>query len=134
MTAQSAPTVVLAPDDPSVPPECVSAAQAADGKSGVDTVILDMGALVNVTDAFVITSGRNTRQVRTIVDEVERQLAEHHGLRPLRVEGQSDASWVLMDYGDFVVHVFLEETRGYYDLEHLWSDAPRVPWLVGDPS
>ena len=133
MTTQSAPTV-LTQDDPSVPAECVVAARAAEAKSGADTVILAMGALIGVTDAFVITSGRNTRQVRTIVEEVERQLAENHGIRPLRVEGQADAYWVLMDYGDFVVHVFLEEARGYYDLEHLWSDAPRVRWLVGSAS
>jgi ribosome-associated protein len=121
-------------DDPTIPAICAAAARAADAKSGEDTVILAMGALIAVTDAFVITSGRNSRQVRTIVDEVERQLKENHDLRPIRIEGKSDAYWVLMDYGDFVVHVFLEDARRFYDLEHLWSDAPRVPWLVASVS
>jgi len=76
----------------------------------------------------VITSASNTRHVRTLVEEVEKALKERHGVAPLRVEGLSDASWVLMDYSDFIVHVFLQEMRDYYDLEHLWSGAPRVPW------
>jgi ribosome-associated protein len=122
------------PTIPSVPAVCAAAARAADAKSGEDTVILAMGELITVTDAFVITNGRNSRQVRTIVDEVERQLKENHDRRPIRVEGKSDAYWVLMDYGDFVVHVFLEDARRFYDLEHLWSDAPRVPWLVASLS
>jgi len=117
-------------DEPTVPTAAAAAARAADAKSGEDTVILAMGSLISVTDAFVITSGRNSRQVRTIVDEVERRVKEDHGVRPIRVEGRSDAYWVLMDYGDFVVHVFLDEARQFYDLEHLWSDAPRVPWLA----
>jgi ribosome-associated protein len=133
LSSASATTVVM-DDEPTIPAVCTSAARAADAKSGEDTVILAMGALITVTDAFVITSGRNSRQVRTIVDEVERQLKENHGLRPIRVEGKSDAYWVLMDYGDFVVHVFLEDARRFYDLEHLWSDAPRVPWLVASVS
>ncbi len=112
-------------DDTTVPPVCAVAARAAESKSGEDTVILAMGALISVTDAFVITSGRNSRQVRTIVDEVERQLKENHDLHPIRVEGRSDGYWVLMDYGDFVVHIFLDDARHFYDLEHLWSDAPR---------
>ena len=107
------------------------AARAADAKSGEDTVVLAMGELLGVTDAFVITSGRNTRQVRTIVDEVERQVKEVTGRGPVRVEGCDDARWVLMDYGDFLVHVFLDEAREYYDLEHLWTDAPRVAWSTG---
>lgn len=89
-----------------------------------------MGELLGVTEAFVITSGRNSRQVRTIVDEVEAQVKAASGRSPLQVEGLDDATWVLMDYGDFLVHVFLDELREYYDLEHLWSDAPRVTWAV----
>ena len=136
MSAANGTTVVMADDPtiPSIPAVCAVAARAADAKSGEDTVILAMGELITVTDAFVITSGRNSRQVRTIVDEVERQLKENHDRRPNRVEGKSDAYWVLMDYGDFVVHVFLEDARRFYDLEHLWSDAPRVPWLVASVS
>lgn len=104
------------------------AAQVAEAKQGDRTVILEMGGLLAVTDAFVVTSGRNTRQVKTIVEEIEAQLKRRAGVSPVRVEGLGDLQWVLMDYGDFVVHVFLEETRALYDLERLWGDAPRVPW------
>jgi ribosome-associated protein len=85
-----------------------------------------MGEFLGVTDAFVITHGRNSRQVRTLVDEVERRVKEVSGRSPYAVEGLRDLRWVLMDYGDFLVHIFDEETRPYYDLEHLWGDAPRV--------
>ncbi len=91
-------------------------------------MVLGMAELLGVVDAFVITSAPNTRHVRTLVEEIERVLKEQHHLAPVRVEGLADATWVLMDYGDFIVHVFLQETREYYDLEHLWSGAPRVPW------
>jgi ribosome-associated protein len=108
------------------------AARAAAGKAsnevGDETVVLDVGDVLAITHWFVITSGRNARQVKTIVDEVEQQLAEAGGPRPLRVEGLDGRQWVLMDYGDFVVHVFLTETRAYYELERLWADVPRVDW------
>jgi ribosome-associated protein len=112
-----------------LPPAVIDAAQAADDKLGENTVVLSMGELLGVTDAFVITSGRNTRQVRTIADEVERQVKQAHGRAPLAIEGLRDLHWVLMDYGDFLVHVFLDETRAYYDLERLWGNAPRVEWV-----
>jgi len=83
---------------------------------------------MGLTDAFVITAGTNPRQVRTISDEVERQLKMAGKGGPLRVEGLDDARWVLMDYGDLVVHVFMEEARQFYDLESLWGDAPRWDW------
>ena len=107
------------------------AARAASAKSGMETVILEVGGILAITDAFVITSGTNVRQVRTIADEVELHVAREHGAKPLRVEGLDDARWVLMDYGDFVVHVFLDEARRFYDLERLWADAPRVAWDEG---
>jgi ribosome-associated protein len=81
-----------------------------------------------VTDEFVIASAPNDRQVKAIVDEVERVVADAGHARPLRVEGLDDRHWVLMDYGDVVVHVFLDETRHYYELERLWADVPRVEW------
>ena len=105
-----------------------TAARAASAKGGEDTVIIEVGLVLAITDAFVITSGRNTRQVRTIAEEVEARLKVDGEIKPLRVEGLSDSHWVLLDYGDLVVHVFLDETRAYYDLERLWSDAPRVTW------
>jgi ribosome-associated protein len=105
-----------------------TAARAASAKGGEDTVIIEVGAVLAITDAFVITSGRNNRQVRTIAEEVEAKLKAEGGIAPLRVEGLGDSQWILLDYGDLVVHVFFEETRRYYDLERLWSDAPGVAW------
>ena len=106
----------------------VVAARAASSKKGDDVVVLEVGSVLAITDAFVIASAGNDRLVRSIADEVERQIKEAGGPAPLRVEGLNDARWVLLDYGDFVVHVFLDEVRRYYDLERLWSDAPRIPW------
>jgi len=99
--------------------------EAIDDKLGNDPVVLEMTALLGVVDLFVITAGRSDRQVRTITEEVERIAKLRCGRGPIRIEGLSDARWVLMDFGDVVVHVFDEETRAYYDLEHLWSAAPR---------
>ena len=105
-----------------------TAARAASAKGGEETVIIEVGGVLAITDAFVITSGRNTRQVKTIAEEVEARLKADGGIKPLRVEGLDDTHWVLLDYGDLVIHVFLDETRDYYDLERLWSDAPRLAW------
>ena len=104
------------------------AARAASAKGGEDTVIIEVGLVLAITDAFVITSGRNSRQVKTIAEEVEARLKLEGDIKPLRVEGLSDSHWILLDYGDLVIHVFLDETREFYDLERLWSDAPRVAW------
>lgn len=103
------------------------AARAASAKTLEDTVVLEVGDLIAITDYFVIASGRNDRQVRAIVEEVQRAVRSAGG-RPLRSEGLEDARWVLLDYGDFLVHVFDGEARDYYALERLWSDAPRVDW------
>ncbi|MCU1448427.1 MAG: ribosome silencing factor RsfS/YbeB/iojap [Acidimicrobiales bacterium] len=108
-----------------------TAARAAAAKKAADTVVLDVGDVLSITDAFVITSGSNRRQVLTIAEEVEAQVKSVDGPAPLRIEGQADAQWVLLDYGDFVVHVFLDEVRRYYDLERLWADAPVVEWDEG---
>jgi ribosome-associated protein len=105
----------------------IAAAAAADKKAD-EILILDVGDILGIADAFVIASASNTRQVRTIIEEVEKQLREQADARPRFVEGLDDASWVLLDYGDVVVHVFLTETREFYGLERLWSDAARVPW------
>lgn len=106
----------------------VTAARAAAAKKADDTVILEIGKVLPITDAFVITSASNDRQVRSIVDEIEAKVKEAGGPAPIRIEGKQDARWVLMDYGDIVVHVFLDEARRYYDLERLWTDAPRIPF------
>lgn len=104
------------------------AARVADDKKGEEPVVLEVGAVLAITDAFVITSAPNTRLVRTLADEIEKQLKEAGGPSPLRVEGLSDLTWVLMDYGDFVVHVFLDEMRRFYDLERLYRDVPTREW------
>lgn len=109
----------------------VEAARAADDKKGEETLVLAVGAVLALTDHFVITHGRNPRQVRTIAEEVERRITEAGGPKPLRTEGLDDLSWVLLDYGDFVVHVFHEDARRYYELERLWSDVPRIEWQLG---
>jgi ribosome-associated protein len=83
---------------------------------------------MGIVENFVVTSASNTRQVRTIVDEIEKQLRERCESKPRAVEGLTDASWVLIDYGDIVVHVFLTETREFYGLERLWADAARIGW------
>ena len=106
------------------------AARAADAKKAQDIVILDVGEIMGIVESFVITSAPNSRLVRAIVDEVERELFERTGDKPRGVEGLRDASWVLLDYGDLVVHVFLTETREYYALERLWADVARVSWVA----
>jgi ribosome-associated protein len=105
----------------------VSAARAASSKQGRDVVILDVRDLLVITDYFVIASGSSDRQVRTIAEEIERALKER-GLKPVRREGEREGRWVLLDFVDFVGHVFQDDDRSYYDLERLWADAPRVSW------
>jgi ribosome-associated protein len=107
---------------------CSIAARASWEKGGEDTVILSVGKTISITDAFVITSGTNARQVRTMAEEVEEKVKQAGGPAPLRIEGLDDARWVLMDYGDFVVHLLLEEARDFYQLDRLWSDAERWDW------
>lgn len=106
----------------------VAAARAASDKLAQGTVVLDVGDVLAITDHFVITSGSNDRQVRAIIEEVERSLGDRYGAKPVRVEGLDTLRWVLMDYGSFVVHVFDSETRDYYQLERLWKDVARLDW------
>ena len=105
----------------------VAAARAAAGKQASQIVILDVRELIGITDYFVIASGTTDRQVRTVAEEVQRAI-KTQGVRPVRREGEREGRWVLLDFVDFVAHVFRAEERGYYDLERLWSDAPRVEW------
>src|SRR5262249_6387861 len=99
--------------------KALAAAQAASSKLATDIVILDVRSLIGITDYFVICSGRNERQVGTIVEEIEKQLGAG-GMKAYRREGERQARWVLLDYLDFVVHVFHTEEREYYELERLW--------------
>ena len=105
----------------------VAAARSASAKQAEGVAILDVHGLIVITDYFVIASGETERQVRTIVEEVEKALRDL-GRKPVRREGETEGRWVLLDYVDVVVHVFAEEEREYYDLERLWRDAPRVEW------
>jgi ribosome-associated protein len=106
----------------------LAAARAASSKKAERIVILDVSRQLVITDHFVICDGRTQRQVRTIAEEVERKLQEDSGVKPFRREGAREGTWVLLDYVDFVVHVFQPERRDYYDLERLWADAPVVPF------
>ena len=106
------------------------AARAALDKKGTDVAILEVGDVLAIIETFVLASAANVRQVRTIVEHVEECVAEADGGKPTSIEGMSDASWVLMDYGDVVVHVFLDETRAFYDLDRLWADVPRIDVAV----
>jgi ribosome-associated protein len=105
----------------------VAAARAAAEKQAHDVVILDVHDLIVITDYFVLCTGTSDRQVKTVVEEVEKAL-RRLGSKPVRREGEQESRWVLLDYVDVVVHVFAPEERDYYDLERLWLDAPRVEW------
>ncbi|WP_040165400.1 ribosome silencing factor [Microbacterium gorillae] len=108
------------------------AAEAADAKGGVDIVALDVSEPLPFTDAFVIITGRNERNVAAIADEIEDKLLEA-GHKRLRREGRVDARWVLLDFGDIVAHVFHEQERTYYDLERLWKDCPTIAFTLPEP-
>jgi ribosome-associated protein len=102
------------------------AAAAADAKGGEDLVALDVSGPLPLTDAFLLVSGRVERNVVAIASEVEDRLNEA-GVKTLRREGKAEGRWVLLDFGDLVVHVFHEEDRMYYALERLWKDCPTLP-------
>ena len=103
------------------------AALAADSKKADDVVLLDLSPLTDVCDYFLVCSGDNPRQVDAIVDEVREKVSANCGVSPLSCEGREGLSWVLVDYGSVVVHVFRRETREFYRLENLWGDAARGP-------
>ncbi|MBX9470638.1 ribosome silencing factor [Microcella sp.] len=102
------------------------AAQAADSKQGDDLVALDVSGPLPLTDVFLIVTGRNERNVQAIASEVEDRMIEA-GAKPLRREGRAEGRWILLDFGDVIVHVFHEEERLFYSLERLWKDCPVVP-------
>jgi len=102
------------------------AALAADEKQGDDLVALDVSGPLPLTDVFLLVTGRNERNVLSIASEIEDKLIAA-GHKPLRREGRSEGRWVLLDFGDIVIHVFHEEERTYYSLERLWKDCPVIP-------
>lgn len=106
------------------------AATAADSKQAEDLVALDVSGPLPLTDIFLLATGRNERNVVAIASEIEDKLIEA-GSKPLRREGRAEGRWILLDFGDLVVHVFHEEDRLYYSLERLWKDCPVIPLSVG---
>ena len=96
------------------------------GRKAIQVVILDVRNLTSVADAFIICSGRSNRQVSAMADFVQRDLKKK-GKKPINVEGKKEGHWVLMDYGDVIIHIFYESLRNFYDLEGLWIDAKRLP-------
>ena len=100
----------------------------ADAEHGSDVLVLEVGDVLGVTEYFVIVSASNRRLVRTLVDEIEVQTRQHTSRSPLRSEGVRENQWVLVDYGDVVVHVFLAEVREFYEIERLYTDVPKVDW------
>jgi ribosome-associated protein len=103
----------------------LSAVRAAEAKQAHDIVVLDLREATSFADFFVICSGTNSRQVQAISNEIGDQLRKQ-GERPSSIEGYTNAEWVLMDYGDFLIHVFSPKARVYFDLERLWRDAKPV--------
>ena len=109
-------------------------ARAADDKLGTDIVVLPVGDVLAVTEYFVVASASNPRQVRAITDSVLTSVRDLTGRGPLRSEGVREQQWVLVDYGDVVVHVFSEDTRRFYEIERLYKDVVPVAWAAADPS
>jgi ribosome-associated protein len=107
-------------------PELQLAILCADEKKAAGISVLDLRQIASFTEFFVIADGSNQRQVQAIADEINEQLKKQHSRRPVRIEGYNSAEWVLLDYGDFVIHLFNKEARDFYDLERLWRDAGQV--------
>lgn len=103
-----------------------NAVQYALDQKAIDPVILDLRHLTTITDFFLILSARNGPQIEAISESIIEQLEEKDGLRPFQREGDAEAHWLLLDYGDIIIHVFRDDTRAFYDLERLWADAKRV--------
>ena len=108
------------------------AARAADDKQGRGIVVLDVGEILAIAELFVVLDAPNRRLVRTLVDEIEEAVRAATGRSPRRVEGVKEQQWVLIDYGDVVIHVFLDEIRRFYEIERLYRDARTVPWQDAD--
>ena len=102
------------------------AIRCASEKKAIALAALDLREIASFAEYFIIASGANQRQVQAIADEINEKLKKDLGSRPVRIEGYNAAEWVLLDYGDFIVHIFDKDARGFYDLERLWRDANRV--------
>ena len=102
------------------------AARAANDVKAMDVVAFDVSQPIAITDIFMVATGSNERQVLAIAEEVEKQLHLQKNLDPRSREGVQEAQWVLLDYGDFVIHIMHKQARAYYDLERLWKDCPQI--------
>lgn len=102
------------------------ALRCATEKKATDPILLNLRGIADFTDFFIITSGTNQRQVQAIADEIEEKMKKEYDESPISFEGYQSAEWILMDYGDFIVHIFDQEAREFYDLERLWRDAQKV--------
>lgn len=103
-----------------------TAAQAADEKKAENIVAFDVSDSLAITDAFMVASAPNERQVSAVVDAIEDKLIVEHKVKPLRREGRGEGRWVLLDFGDIVIHVLHDEDRAFYALERLWGDSPKI--------
>jgi ribosome-associated protein len=112
----------------------VDAARTADDEHGSDIVVLEVGDVLAIAEFFVIVSGSNRRLVRTLTEQIEVQVRERTGRSPRRTEGANEQQWVLVDYGDVVVHVFLTEIREFYEIERLYTDVPVIDWRADPPA
>lgn len=104
------------------------AARTADDKKGDDVLVLDVGEVLAIAGWFVIASASNSRLVESLADDIERAAKAELGISPVRTEGHREKQWVLIDYGDVVVHVFHKEMRDFYEIERLYGDVPRLDW------
>lgn len=111
----------------------LAAARTADNNRGRDIVILDLRELTAVFDYFILVTGTSRRQLHAISEEIDNTLEKTYGDKRLGIEGYADSRWILLDFGDIVVHMFDEETRDYYALEQLWSGAKRIPFESAVP-
>ncbi|MBO0798764.1 MAG: ribosome silencing factor [Blastocatellia bacterium] len=118
-------TTVLSPIDQEIFDQVKNAVRAADEKKAQEMLVLRLSTITEFTDYFIICSGNSARQTKAIADEIIERLKKS-GVRPLNTEGYNNAEWILIDYGAFVVHIFTDESRRFYDLERLWRDAERV--------
>jgi len=105
-----------------------AAADAVFAKNGTDIVLLDVEGSFLLSDVFVIATGRSRPHVQALAEHVEERLKQDPGVKPLRVEGQNEGEWILVDFGDIIVHIFQGGPREFYSLERLWGDAERIKW------
>ena len=113
--------------------QIATAAQAALERKATNVVRIDVGEIIGITDHFLLFSARNDRQLAAVCEEIEDQLREQHGCKRLAREGDPANGWVVIDYGDYVVHGFVTESRDLYALDRLWSDAPSHQWQDDEP-